>query len=250
MHYGLPVMVQHSWSEIPDLPFITPIVPTMSNFSHGPPQIYHGPDGPTSTGFYKGQPVELQGSYAPPWAGMADLPGCEDSWDEFVPSQFYSVNPGRPPGSAGQTPTSPSPQFVFGDVRFPLTLNMDIFWPTPPACGNEDQDQVSVPNAPVPAHGPSSLPLLPPLPSAPPTDRTSFSPTSQDDDPMTLACPTPPRSSSPPAYSGSQKGCQVTCVSPKRRSSAQRTFGRSPKKRANKKLEATTRDDGCVGAFS
>src|SRR5712671_135327 len=89
MHYGLPVMDQHSWSGIPDLPFVFPTVPTISDCSHGPPQILHGLYGPTSIAFDKSQPEEPQDFYASPCTAVADLPGCEDSWDEFIPSQLY-----------------------------------------------------------------------------------------------------------------------------------------------------------------
>ena len=241
MYHSFPGMDQYSWSEIPDLPFYFPLSPTASNRSRGTPQIHPNPYDSTSTTSDENRFEESHGPYAPPCTAISTPPGKGDVSDAFNSTQLYSVNAGLPPGSAGQALSRQ--QIVFGDAQSPFALDIDGFWPTPAAYENH----TPAPTTSLFVHDPP-LPLPPSPPSPPsPTDRTSFSPRSQPDDPISSAPPTLSGSVSTRGDSACQEGPEVTAALPNPRP-IQQSSGRPSRKRKTDQLEVDS-DDGPVGTF-
>lgn len=234
---------QCSWSEFPELPFIFPPSPASSNGSRGPPQMQLDPYDLNTSSSGQNQSNVSHGLYAPLCAASSNPPEGGGEWGAFNLSQLFSVNPDVPPGSAG--PSLPEQQFIFGDGRSPFVFNTEDLWPMPPAHVNHIPAPTTYLSTPDPQAPPQHTPL-PSLPHPlPPRDSSSFSQNSQLDDPISLACPTPPESVSTLSDSAIPGDSPVTATPPQPRP-IQRQSSRPSKKR---KADQADSDDESVRTF-
>lgn len=243
---------QCSWSEFPELPFIFPPSPASSNGSRGPPQMQLGLYDPNTSSFGENQSIDSQDLYAPLCAAISAPPGRGDEWGAFNLSQLFSVNPDVPPGceSAGSS-LLPEQHFIFGDGRSPFAFNIEDLWPQPEATSMPlaHENPIPAPTTYLSMPDPQAPPQHTPLSSLPhplpPRDSSSFSQNSQVDNPISLACLTPPESVSTlsdPAFPGDSP---VTATPPQPRP-IQRSSSRPSKKR---KADQADSDDESVRTF-